>query len=135
MRAAVGPCPRARHMVGRTRHSAVERARRAPECGAMKLAFLLCLVATPALADRSMTFFVTSKGPGSANLGGLTGADRHCQQLAAAAGAGAHTWRAYLSAAPDTAAPAVDARDRIGVGPWTNARGVVIARDLHELHG
>lgn len=102
----------------------------------MKLAFLLCLVATPALADGSMTFFVTSKGaPGGANLGGLTGADRRCQQLAAAAGAGVHTWRAYLSTAPDGATPAVDARDRIGRGPWTNARGVVIARDLAELHG
>ena len=102
----------------------------------MKLAFVLCLVSTPALADSSMTFFVTSKGaPGGANLGGLAGADRRCQQLAAAAGAGSHAWRAYLSAAPDAAAPAVDARDRIGRGPWSNARAVVIARDLDELHG
>jgi hypothetical protein len=107
----------------------------------MKLAVVLCLVATPAVAlatppaDPSMTFFVTSKGAsGSASLGGLTGADRRCQQLAVAAGAGRHTWRAYLSAAPDASGAAVDARDRIGRGPWTNARGVMIARDLDELH-
>ncbi len=80
-----------------------------------------------------MTFFVTSTGPGNgANLGGLEGADRHCQSLALAAGAGNRTWRAYLS----TQAPAfddpnfVDARERIGNGPWRNAKGVVIARDV-----
>jgi hypothetical protein len=101
----------------------------------MKLAFLLCLVAAPALADSSMTFFVTSKGaPGGARLGGLAGADRRCQELAAAAGAGGKTWRAYLSAAPEGGRPTVDARDRIGRGPWRNAKGVVIARDLDELH-
>lgn len=80
-----------------------------------------------------MTFFVTSSGPGKgADLGGLTGADQHCQMLAQAAGAGAKTWRAYLS----TQGPnAVNARDRIGTGPWRNVKGVVIARDVAELHG
>lgn len=83
-----------------------------------------------------MTFFVSSSNPGKgADLGGLTGADRHCQMLANAAAAGSHTWRAYLStsATPDT--PAVNARDRIGTGPWQNAKGVVIANNVDELHG
>jgi hypothetical protein len=86
---------------------------------------------------KQMTFFVTSTGGAKgADYGGLEGADRHCQQLAAAAGAGDRVWRAYLS----TQAPAlnnpnfVNARDRIGSGPWRNAKGVVIARDVDELH-
>jgi hypothetical protein len=80
-----------------------------------------------------MSFFVSSAGSGKgADLGGLEGADRICRTLAEAAGAGGRTWRAYLS----TQGPgAVNARDRIGSGPWVNARGVVIARDLDELHG
>ena len=85
---------------------------------------------TPSAKD--MTFFVTSVGPGrGANLGGLEGADQYCQSLARAAGAGDRTWHAYLS----TQAPAlndpkfVNARDRIGTGPWQNAKGVVIARN------
>ena len=80
-----------------------------------------------------MSFFVTSAGPGKgADLGGIEGADRQCQSLAQAAGAGGKTWRAYLS----TQGPnAVNARDRIGRGPWTNAKGVVIAKDVAELHG
>jgi len=83
-----------------------------------------------------MTFFVTSAGPGNgADLGGLGGADRHCQQLAEAVGAGGHTWRAYLSTQVADGAPAVDARDRIGQGPWQDAEGMVIASDLEELHG
>jgi hypothetical protein len=83
-----------------------------------------------------MTFFVTSTGTGKgADLGGLQGADRHCQTLAQAAGAGSRTWRAYLSTSASGGAPAVNARDRIGRGPWQNAKGVVIARDLNELHG
>ncbi|WP_204351242.1 hypothetical protein, partial [Serratia marcescens] len=74
----------------------------------------------------NMSFFITSAGPGrGADLGGLEGADRHCQALAQAAGAGARTWRAYLST---QGAGAVNARDRIGRGPWQNARGVVIAK-------
>ena len=80
-----------------------------------------------------MTFFITSVGSGKgADFGGLAGADKHCQTLAAAAGAGNHTWRAYLS----TQGPgAVNARDRIGKGPWRNAKGVVVANNLEELHG
>jgi hypothetical protein len=81
----------------------------------------------------SMTFFVTSVGSGKgADFGGLAGADKHCQALAAAAGAGNRTWRAYLST---QGAQAVNARDRIGKGPWRNAKGVVIAKDVGELHG
>lgn len=97
-------------------------------------AALATLAVGPASAQQAnMTFFITSAGPGNgANLGGLEGADRHCQQLAQAAGAGARTWRAYLST---QGAGAVNARDRIGRGPWQNARGVVIAKDLAELHG
>ncbi len=84
----------------------------------------------------AMTFFVTSVGSGNgADLGGLAGADRHCQQLAQAAGAGGRTWHAYLSTQEAGGQPAVNARDRIGKGPWTNAKGVVVAKDLAELHG
>jgi hypothetical protein len=80
-----------------------------------------------------MTFFVTSVGLGKgANLGGLAGADAHCQALATAAGAGTRTWRAYLSTQGTNA---VNARDRIGKGPWHNARGASVARDLEHLHG
>ncbi len=78
----------------------------------------------------AMSFFITSAGPGNgANLGGLDGADAHCQALAEAAGAGAKTWRAYLSSEDE------DARDRIGDGPWYNAKGTLIATDLAALHG
>jgi hypothetical protein len=89
--------------------------------------------AAPVLAQQSnMSFFVTSVGLGKgADLGGLTGADAHCQQLAASVGAGAKTWHAYLST---QGANAVNARDRIGKGPWMNAKGVVIAKDVAELH-
>jgi hypothetical protein len=80
-----------------------------------------------------MTFFVTSSAIGKgANLGGLAGADAHCQSLAAAAGAGGRTWRAYLST---QGADAVNARDRIGKGPWHNVKGQIVARDLEHLHG
>lgn len=79
--------------------------------------------------DPQMTFFVTSHGPGDGgNLGGLAGADAHCQALADAAGSQGFTWRAYLSAA------GTDARTRIGEGPWYNAKGVLIARDVEGLH-
>ncbi len=82
-----------------------------------------------------MTFFVTSTGTGKgADLGGLEGADRHCQTLAQAVGAGAKTWRAYLSTQPAGGNTAVNARDRIGRGPWQNAKGVPIAKDLAQLH-
>jgi hypothetical protein len=82
----------------------------------------------------NMTFFVTSAGPGKgADLGGLAGADAHCQQLAATVGAGGKTWHAYLST--NAQGGAVNARDRIGKGPWQNSKGVVIAKDVAELHG
>ncbi len=85
-----------------------------------------------------MSFFVTSTGPGrGGDLGGLEGADRHCQSLASAAGAGGRAWRAYLSTQGAALADstAVNARDRIGTGPWYNAKGVMIARDVEQLHG
>ena len=83
----------------------------------------------------NMTFFITSVGgPQGANLGGLEGADRHCQTLAAKAGAGGKTWRAYLSTQAVGGAPAVNARDRIGKGPWVNATGVQIAASVEDLH-
>jgi hypothetical protein len=83
-----------------------------------------------------MTFFITSAGAGNgANLGGLAGADAHCQKLAAAAGGGNQTWRAYLSTSASDGKPAVNARDRIGKGPWHNGRGTMVARDVAHLHG
>src|SRR5206468_2082790 len=83
-----------------------------------------------------MGFFVTSSGAGKgADLGGLAGADQHCQKLAAAAGAGNRTWRAYLSAGASGGQAAVNARDRIGQGPWYNAKGARIAQNLGDLHG
>ena len=83
-----------------------------------------------------MNFFITSAGPGNgADLGGLLGADRHCQSLAAAAGAGDRTWHAYLSAAASGGQEAVNARDRIGSGPWYNFNGVMVAENLDQLHG
>ena len=84
----------------------------------------------------NMTFFVTSTGSGrGADYGGLAGADAHCQALATAAGSGHRVWRAYLSASPSPASPTQNARDRIGKGPWQNAKGVVIAQNVSELHG
>jgi hypothetical protein len=114
------------------------------------LALLLAGCAAPpnsapmATATGPMSFFVTSTGSGKgADLGGLEGADAHCQKLAAAsgaAGAGGKTWRAYLSntavaaAAPAQPTPAIHARDRVGKGPWFNARGVMVASDVANLH-
>lgn len=87
-------------------------------------------------AQPSMSFFITSVGSGDGgNLGGLAGADRHCHTLAEAAGVRGKEWRAYLSAAAAGGQPAVHARDRIGTGPWYNARGVMVAQDLAALHG
>jgi len=93
---------------------------------------------TPAAASQASTlgFFVSSSTSTTGNLGGLRGADARCQSLAAAVGAGGRTWRAYLSAErdPDNGNLPADARSRIGSGPWLNARGAVLARDLGELH-
>ncbi len=84
----------------------------------------------------TMSFFVTSVGSGKGgDLGGLAGADRHCQSLAQAVGAGKKRWHAYLSTQAAGTTKAVDARSRIGRGPWRNAQGEVIANDLTELHG
>ena len=81
---------------------------------------------------QDMSFFLTSQGPGDGgNLGGLDGADAHCQSLAEAAGVTGKTWRAYLSTTGDGA---VNARDRIGNGPWVNANGVQVAADVDDLH-
>jgi hypothetical protein len=86
-------------------------------------------------APGPMSFFVTSVGAGNgAAYGGLAGADAHCQKLAATAGAGGKTWRAYLSTQAKDGAQNVNARDRIGAGPWHNAKGVMIARDVADLH-
>ena len=91
----------------------------------------------PAPAQQQpMSFFVTSVGLGNgANLGGLAGADRHCQALATAAGAGAKTWHAYLSTSASGGQAAVNARDRIGSGPWYSAKGGRIAQNVGDLHG
>jgi hypothetical protein len=94
---------------------------------------LLAACANRASGGNDMTFFVSSTGSGhGADYGGIAGADRHCQGLAAAVGAGGHTWHAYLSS--NAAGGAVNARDRIGRGPWRNAKGVVIADNVEQLH-
>ena len=106
--------------------------------GSAILSALLVLSASSGASAQqaNMTFFVTSAGPGKgADLGGLAGADRLCQQLAQAVGAGSHTWHAYLSTQAADGQPAVNARDRIGRGPWQNSKGVVVAKDVEELHG
>jgi hypothetical protein len=94
---------------------------------------LVALVATPAAAqDTSMSFFISSVGSGSGgDLGGLVGGDAHCAALAGAVGAGDRTWRAYLST---TGADGVNARDRIGSGPWYNVAGVMVAESVAALH-
>jgi len=94
----------------------------------------LLLLWIPAQQAPRMSFFITSAGPGDgANLGGLEGADRHCHTLADAVGAGDRTWRAYLSTTGEGAT--VHARDRIGPGPWYNAKGVMVAQHVEDLHG
>lgn len=104
----------------------------------MLAVFALALMApsAPAVtAQGSMSFFITSVGSGKgADLGGLAGADAHCQALAKAAGAGNRQWRAYLSATAANGQPAVNAKDRIGAGPWVNAKGVQVAASVADLH-
>ena len=95
----------------------------------------VCAPSQAQQADRKMGFFATSANPGKgADLGGLAGADRYCQSLAAAVGAGKHTWRAYLSTTAAGGGKPVNARDRIGKGPWYNAKGVLIAKNVDDLH-
>jgi hypothetical protein len=100
-------------------------------------ASIVLLAANSASAQQAnMTFFVSSTPIGNGgNLGGLAGADNQCQTLAQAAGAGAKTWRAYLSTQEADGKPAINAKDRIGKGPWTNVKGTVIAKDIAELQG
>ena len=97
----------------------------------------LCVAVGVQAQQPTTTFFITSVGPGKgADLGGIEGADRHCQSLAEAAGAGPRRWRAYVStqAAALNDQNFVNARDRIGAGPWVNAKGVVIAKSVEDLH-
>ena len=105
----------------------------AARMGVPLIAGLALFVFAAQAQQANLTFFVTSVGTGKgADLGGLAGADQHCQQLATSVGAGAKTWHAYLSTQGNGA---VNARDRIGKGPWVNAKGVTIAKDIAELHG
>ena len=98
-------------------------------------ALAACATPTPA-PSKDMTFFVSSSGSGKGgDLGGLAGADALCSAKAAAVGSTGHTWHAYLSTVPKAGAPGVNARDRIGTGPWRNARGVVVAQSVTDLHG
>lgn len=97
---------------------------------------LAALGPKPAMQSHPMSFFITSHGPGNgAALGGLAGADAHCAELAKAAGSTLKTWHAYLSAKTEGGKPAVNARERIGKGPWYNFAGVVVAKDVADLHG
>ena len=110
---------------------------RLPIRSTLLAASVLALAACAGMASKKsdMSFFVTSSGPGKgADLGGLQGADAQCQALASAVGAGDKSWRAYLSQQATATVRAINARDRIGAGPWKNAKGVVIATDVAQLH-
>jgi hypothetical protein len=101
---------------------------------AFRVAMPLVMVAVCVVGaqEKGLSFFITSAGPGKgADLGGVEGADKHCQQLAQAAGAGNRTWRAYLSV---SGPKVVNAKDRIGAGPWQNVKGVVVATSVADLH-
>jgi hypothetical protein len=103
---------------------------------AITLAGAGAVLAAQAPQNHPMSFFITSTTPtGSGNLGGLAGADKICQDLAAAAGRGNSTWHAYLSQQAQNGMPQVNARGRIGTGPWYNAKGVMIADSVGDLHG
>lgn len=103
---------------------------------AAALTVAACTGSGPSKPQSKMSFFITSVNPGKgADFGGLAGADRHCQSLAASVGAGGRTWRAYLSTTATATSPAVNARDRIGSGPWYNVKGELIASNVEELHG
>jgi len=95
-----------------------------------------CTTGGSSAPQNKMSFFITSANPGKGgDFGGLAGADRYCQSLAESVGAGGRSWRAYLSTTATGGSPAVNARDRIGNGPWVNVKGVTIAKNLDELHG
>lgn len=104
--------------------------------GIVSLALIACTSPSPSNQTAStMSFFVTSKGAGKgADFGGLIGADAYCQSLAQSVGVGSKVWRAYLSTTPSNGGAVVNARDRIGAGPWRNAKGVLIAHNVGELH-
>jgi hypothetical protein len=105
-------------------------------CACLAMAAVSIMSTASHAQGAGTTFFLTGTGIGNGgNLGGLAGADNYCQTLAQAAGAGAKTWRAYLSTQAADGKPAENARDRIGKGPWQNAKGVVVAKDVAELHG
>ncbi len=98
-------------------------------------AFFEAQAQQPPPQSPNMTFFVTGAGPGKGgDLGGIEGADRHCQELAQRAGAGNKTWRAYLSTQAADGKPAITARDRIGHGPWQNFKGEIVAQNVDDLH-
>ncbi len=102
---------------------------------ALSAALGIGLAVVQAQNTPNLSFFITSAGSGNgANLGGIAGADAHCQKLASAVGAGSRTWRAYLSMPASGGQAAVNARDRIGKGPWQNAKGVVVAQSVADLH-
>ncbi|MBU1360497.1 MAG: hypothetical protein KKC79_19540 [Gammaproteobacteria bacterium] len=99
------------------------------------LALAACSTGGPGAGQNKMGFFLTSVNPGKgADFGGIAGADRYCQSLATGVGAGGRMWHAYLSETPAGGRPAVNARDRIGKGPWFNAKGDLIARNVDDLH-
>jgi hypothetical protein len=104
--------------------------------GVLSVALAACLSGSAGAQQKSdMTFFITSAGPGNGgDLGGFDGADAHCQKLAAAVGAGHRTWRAYLSSNQANKGGPINARDRIGKGPWQNAKGLVVATSVEDLH-
>jgi hypothetical protein len=107
----------------------------ASTCALLMAMVLAYPAATARESQQPLGFFITSAGPGNgAALGGLEGADAHCGKLAASVGAGGRTWRAYLSAAAEGGKAAVNARDRIGAGPWHNAKGVRVAESVADLH-
>lgn len=107
-----------------------------PDTGSSDMAVEVPEIRAMGGAKSVTTFFITSKGLGNgADLGGLAGADAHCQALAAAEYAGDHTWRAYLSIHATDSQVAINARDRIGGGPWYNGEGLLVAASLEELHG
>ncbi len=111
------------------------RLRRAACLSLVASALVLAATSTAGAQQSAMSFFITSAGPGDgAKLGGLAGADRHCQQLAEAAGSNGKTWHAYLSQSAGDGMTAINARDRIGPGPWRNAKGVVVATSVVDLH-
>jgi hypothetical protein len=121
---------------GGLRRSAKARRREGTKISLLMLALSVAAAGLLVAQDKGqLSFFITSAGPGNgAALGGLEGADRHCQTLADAAGFGSRTWHAYLSATAAEGRPAVNARDRIGPGPWRNQAGVVVAENVEQLH-